>query len=61
MMIVKRLCYLCWNQEGIESGASHKYKAGDDKWYDVCPEHLKLCKNDGFETEKIKTIQEIEK
>lgn len=57
MSVVKRLCYLCYHQEGVEAEATHKYMAGDGIWYTVCPEHYKLVKNDGYQTKKVKTIE----
>ena len=56
MSVVKYLCYLCYNHDGEEVEATHKYSTGNGLWYTVCKEHYELAKQDGYETKKIETI-----
>ena len=57
MKVLKHLCCLCY-ELGVEVDATHKYYT-QGGWYDVCDSCLELVKKDGYETKKIKTIEEV--
>ena len=59
MKILKHLCIFCYN-EGDETPATHRYYSPVvEEFYDVCGEHLKAVKRDGYYSEPIETIEEI--